>query len=71
MSWIDEPILRALRVRKQGYRLAMAAVCIPAGTFMMLVPWLFVPGAIVAAVGCIKLANWATSSDSPEDRYGD
>lgn len=69
MSFIDEPILRALRVRKQRYRFAMGVVCIAAGGGMLLAGWWI--GLIVAGVGMVKVANYLTSNDSPEARYGD
>jgi hypothetical protein len=70
MSFIDEPILKALRVRKQGYRLAMAVTCgaLAVGCLLGGAWYVAIPLAIVAVA---KGINYATSNDPPEARYGD
>ena len=70
MSFIDEPILRALRVRKQGYRLTMAVTCVSLAFGLLLggAWWAAIP---LAVIGCVKGLNYATSNDPPEARYGD
>lgn len=72
MSWLDEPILRRLRIRKQSYRLGMAIVCGVAANAVAFSGrwwgWLAIPLAIVAIA---KLNNWAISTDPEDARYGD